>query len=138
VILSTLWEPHAVDLSRIARSYTDARGGSNNGRFSLTLWTYIDKNGRECRDPNRPCIVVKHIDSKRALISLTSRKSLDSEDRIPEGSKTGKPEEKYNFRGNFLDLRTLAFALTDRGFSLESACEAFEVEHRKKKTSRHG
>ena len=34
---------------------------------------------------------------------------------------TGKPEDDYIFRGHFLDLRTLAFALTDRGYSLEDS-----------------
>jgi len=129
---------HPFDLSRIARDFTVARGGGFTGGFSLILWTYVDKDGRERRDPNRPQVTIKHIDSKRALISLTSRKELDRADRIPEGSKTGKTEEGYNFRGHFLDLRTLAFALTDRGYSLESACEAFDVEHGKKKASRHG
>ena len=35
-------------------------------------------------------------------------------------------------------LATLAFALTDRGLSLEDACELFEVEHGKQKVKRHG
>ncbi|MGH9682860.1 MAG: DNA polymerase [Candidatus Acidiferrales bacterium] len=35
-------------------------------------------------------------------------------------------------------MRTLAFALTDESYSLESACEVFGVEHRKAKASRHG
>jgi hypothetical protein len=57
---------------------------------------------------------------------------------LPEGSETGKPQKSYKFRGHFLDLRTLAFALTDRGHSLESACKAFGVEHGKMKVKRHG
>jgi len=129
---------HPFDLSRIADNSTTARRKPYAGGFSLGIWTYVDKNGRECRDPNRPRIAIKHIDSKRALIGLRSRKEHDPEDLIPEGSKTGKPEKGYNFRGHFLDLRTLAFALTDRGHSLKSACEAFGVEHRKKEGARHG
>jgi len=57
---------------------------------------------------------------------------------IPDGSLTGRVEEDYVFRGNFLDLRTLAFALTDRGHTLESACEEFDVEHGKEAAKRHG
>jgi hypothetical protein len=57
---------------------------------------------------------------------------------IPEDSPTGEPEKGYKFRGHMLDLRTLAFALTDRGYSLESACKAFGVEHGKQRTTRHG
>jgi len=51
---------------------------------------------------------------------------------------SGKKCEYYKFRGHFLDLRTLAFALTDTGHSLASACEAFEVEHAKQRVERHG
>jgi hypothetical protein len=59
-------------------------------------------------------------------------------DLIPDGSTTGEPEPGFKFRGHILDLRTLAFALTDRGYSLESACEAFGVEHGKGHAARHG
>ena len=62
----------------------------------------------------------------------------DDDDLIPEGSLTGKTQKGYRFRGHFLDLRTLAFALTDRGHSLASACDEFEVEHPKQRVSRHG
>jgi hypothetical protein len=41
-------------------------------------------------------------------------------------------------RGQFLDLRTLASALTDRSYSLESACQDFAVEHGKQKAEKHG
>ena len=128
---------HPFDLSRIASDFTSARRRYAGG-FSLGLWTYQDKNGVIRRHPYRPRVAIKHIDSKRALIGFTGRLEADPEDLIPEGSKTGKPEEDYIFRGHFLDLRTLAFALTDRGHSLESACEAFQVEHPKKPAEQHG
>jgi hypothetical protein len=120
------------DLSRLAYDYAPARGRFAGG-FSLGLWSYTDKNGRECPHPYRPRICIKQIDSKRALKGFTARNSPDKVDLIPEGSLTGKPEQGYKFRGHFLDLRTLAFALTDRGFSLEGACEAFSVEHGKQR-----
>ena len=129
---------HPFDISRVANNFTTARSKPYTGGFSLGIWTYTDKRGREYRDPNRPRIDIKQIDSKRALIGLMARIGVDDEDLIPEGSKTGKPEEGYRFRGHFLDLRTLAYALTDRGHSLESACEAFGVEHGKKGVTRHG
>ena len=128
---------HPFDLSRLAHDYTSARRRYAGG-FSLGVWTYTDKNGSVRRHPYRPRIAVKHIDSKRALIGLTGRQEADAEDLIPEGSPTGRPEEDYIFRGHFLDLRTLSFALTDRGHSLESACAAFNVEHPKKPASVHG
>jgi hypothetical protein len=128
---------HPFDLSRIARDFGDARGRQAGG-FSLGIWTYLGKDGYERRNRYRPRITIKQIDSKRALIGLTSRMNPDAEDRIPEWSKTGKPKKGYNFKGHFLDLRTLAFALTDVGYSLESACDGFDVEHKKQKARRHG
>lgn len=128
---------HPFDLSRVASDFASARRRYAGG-FSLGLWTYKDKNGVVRRHPYRPRVAIKHIDSKRALIGFTGRKEVDQEDLIPEGSQTGKSEGDYIFRGHFLDLRTLAFSLTDRGHSLESACEAFQVEHPKKPVKEHG
>jgi hypothetical protein len=124
------------DLSRIAFASRSARGRFAGG-FSLALWTYI-KNGIERADPHRPSVGVKHIDSKRALKGFTARFGADSSDLVPEGSATGQPEKGYKFRGHMLDLRTLAFALTDRSYSLESACQAFGVEHGKMHVAKHG
>lgn len=125
------------DLSRVACDFTHARGRFAGG-FALELWSYIDKNGRQHPDPHRPRICIKQIDSKRALKGFTSRHSPDRSDLIPDGSPTGEPEDGYIFRGHFVDLRTLAFALTDKGYSLETACEAFGVEHGKQHPARHG
>jgi hypothetical protein len=124
------------DLSRIAFASRSARGRFAGG-FSLALWSYI-KNEIERPDTHRPSIGIKHIDSKRALKGFTARYRPDRLDLIPEDSSTGEPEKGYKFRGHMLDLRTLAFALTDRGYSLESACKAFGVEHGKQSVTRHG
>jgi hypothetical protein len=104
----------------------------------VELWSYIDKAGHEHPNTYRPRIAIKHIDSKRALIGFTGRKGTDESDRIPEASESGEPEEGYVFRDHFLDLRTLAFALTDRAYTLEAACDAFGVEHGKQRVQRHG
>ncbi len=125
------------DFSRLAYDVLIARGRFAGG-FSLGIWQYTDKKGQKCRNKYRPRIGVKHIDSKRALKGFTGREEPDKEDLIPEGSKTGEPEEGYKFRGHFLDLRTLAFALTDKSHSLESACKEFGVEHPKQPTAQHG
>ena len=124
------------DLSRIGFASRSARGRFAGG-FSLALWSYI-KNGIEKPDNHRPSIGIKHIDSKRALKGFTARYQPDRLDLIPEGSPTGEPEKGYKFRGHMLDLRTLAFALTDKGYSLDSACKAFGVEHGKQHVTRHG
>jgi hypothetical protein len=124
------------DLSRIAFTARPARGRFAGG-FSLALWSYT-KMGVERPSTRRPSIGIKHIDSKRALKGFTARFGPDTSDLIPEDSTSGKPEEGYKFRGHMLDLRTLAFALTDRAYSLETACRAFGVEHGKQHVTRHG
>lgn len=102
------------DLSRIAVDCGAARGRFNGG-FSFQLWEYRDKATGEYREhPYRPRVCVKHMDSKRALKGFTRPRSDD---------ETGP----VTFRGHFLDLRTLIFALTDRGHSLDSACGAFGI-----------
>ena len=120
------------DISRVACNFANARGRFAGG-FSLDLWSYL-----EGRNRFRPSICIKHIDSKRALKGFTRRKDPDEEDLIPEGSTTGQQEEDYAFRGHFLDLRTLAFALTDKSYTLENACKDFGVEHGKQHVVRHG
>jgi len=120
------------DAARAACNFANARRRFAGG-FSLDLWSF-----REARNRFRPSICIKQIDSKRALKGFTSRTTPDEEDLIPEGSTTGKPERDFIFRGHFLDLRTLAFALTDRGYTLGQACEDFGVEHGKQTVKRHG
>ena len=124
------------DVSRIAFAARTARGRFAGG-FSLAIWSYI-KSGVERPSTRRPSIGIKHIDSKRALKGFTARFGPDDSDLIPEGSTTGEPVRGYKFRGHLLDLRTLAFALTDRAYSLDSACRAFGVEHGKQHVTRHG
>ena len=124
------------DLSRLAIVARPARGRFAGG-FSLALWSYT-KNGVETPSTRRPSLGIKHIDSKRALKGFTARFGPDDSDLIPEGSTTGEPIKGYKFRGHMLDLRTLAFALTDQSYSLDTACKAFGVEHGKQHVSRHG
>jgi hypothetical protein len=125
------------DLSRIASDATTARGAFEGG-FSLGLDTYQDKTNANKRNPFLPRLGIKHINSKSALKGFTARKNPDFVDLIPEGSTTGKPEKGYIFRGHFLDLKTLAFALTDKNYSLERACKDFGVKAGKSKALGHG
>ena len=106
------------DLSRLAFACGKARGWYRGG-FSLSLWEYFDsKRNRYFDDPFRPRIRIKHINSKMAFIGLGPRRKLDPGDQI-----AGEP----TFQGHFLDLRTLASALTDKSYTLEKACIAFNV-----------
>ncbi len=124
------------DLSRLAWRVGEARGRFEGG-FSLALWRYQDKRGVWHESRYRPRIAIKTIDSKRALKGFTRPARVDGEDRIPDGEH-GQADPASAFRGHFLDLRTLAFALTDEGHSLESACKAFGVAHGKATVREHG
>ncbi len=126
------------DLSRLAVDFGNAKDRRFAGGFSLALWDWDDGTGKRRINKHRPRIAIKHIDSKRALKGFTGTLDADPVDLIPEGSTTGEPEDKYKFRGHFLDLRTLAFVLTDRGHSLASACKAFGVEQGKLAVEEHG
>ncbi len=124
------------DISRLAVQAFDARWDYEGG-FSLVLWDYQDEEGEWQPDPQRPRIDIKSISSKQHLMQFTGRREPDAEDYDPYLKPVGK-RTKTPFTGHFLDLRTLAFGLTDRNLSLERACEEFGVEHGKTKAEEHG
>lgn len=125
------------DLGRLAVGWGEARGDYYGGGFSLVLWDY-ERGGERRENRYRPRLTVKSIDSKRALVGFTRRRAPDAADQIPEGSPDGRPDPAYAFPGHVLDLKTLAFALTNDTYSLERACAAFGVEHGKATAERHG
>jgi len=97
------------DIARLALAWS--RG--EHDEWSLTMSQY--SNGVENR--NIPRILITPIDSKKAFIRL---------------AKPWKPEEwKDKGKAHFLDLRTLAWALFNRSFSLKRLCEELQTEHRK-------
>jgi hypothetical protein len=118
------------DLAHLAAGWGEARGDFYGGGFSLRLWEY-ERDGRHYENRYRPRIALKCIDSKRTLMGFTRRRATDAVDQIPEGSWNGQPDPGYKFPGHFLDLRTLAFALTNTSHSLASACAAVGVEGEK-------
>ena len=115
------------DLSRLAFDAKEAKKGARGG-FSFILSTYRDEHGVIHENRYRPRITIKSIDSKRSLKGLTHPNNPDPADRTPDERR--RPVKGFYPAGNFLDLRTLAFALTDRGHTLDSACEAFGVERK--------
>jgi hypothetical protein len=125
------------DISRLALDYQPSQGRFLGG-FSFVLFQYRDRNGIPHPSAYRPAITVKHMDGKRSFKRFTATIDRDKEDKIPEGAASPKPDDRYIFRGHMLDAKTLAFALTDQGMSLERACELFGVEHGKQKVKRHG
>jgi len=109
------------DLSRLAVSWSEARG-QDRGAFSFTLWDRRDVKGEGLEDKYHPRLIINHIDSKRAFIRFKGGRD------IPKSKRT---------RGSFLDLRTLAFALTNEAYSLQGACDAFGIRG-KSAVERHG
>ena len=106
------------DLSRLAVDWSEARKRFAGG-FSFKLFTYRDQDGVEQENRFRPRILILPLDSKRARIALGSvRPGAD-----PDAAGRGQ--------GSFLDLRTLAYALSGSGHSLESACQAFGIAYKK-------
>jgi hypothetical protein len=124
------------DLSRLAVDCGAGRGRFRGG-FSFVMSRYRDKRTRKLLpNPFQPRIRIRHVDSKRAFIEFNRPKERDEDDQRPTDGAA--PNRSYSPPGRFLDLRTLTFALTSRGHSLASACEAFDVAHPKAKAEQHG
>jgi hypothetical protein len=122
------------DLSRLAVDCGRARGNSL-GEFSLALWRW--REGRQRREHRyRPRIVVQRENSKRSFIRFNRPAEIDLDDQRPAEGEP--PDRNFTFRGRFLDLRTLAYALTGDAHTLESAGKAFGVRDPKTKTAEHG
>ena len=113
------------DLSRLALGWTAGRGRFRGG-FSFYFWAGdVSRNFKERRQ--RPRIAVKPLDTKGAFIEFKKALSTEKYDLIPEGDDSGRPDPTYAWRGRFVDVATLAFALTGKTYSLKSACVAFGV-----------
>jgi hypothetical protein len=98
------------DLGRIAQYWAPATGNYRGG-YSLGFWGALDRNGKWHDRKHRGRLRVRAIDPRRTMFRWAVRTRNDPD---PERGP-----------GRFVDLRTLAFALTDRPFTLEKACEAF-------------
>jgi hypothetical protein len=125
------------DLARVASGWGEARGMFAGG-ISLALSDYLDADGTWHENRYRPRIVIKTIDSKRALKGFARPAAVEEAEQIPDGATDGQPDRTHTFRGHFQDLRTLVFALTNESHTLESACRAFGVEHGKLAAPQHG
>jgi hypothetical protein len=114
------------DLSRLAVGVKEGRK-KNLGGFSLVLWPGKPGSGYEERR-HRPRINVKNLDGKGAFISFGKALGIEDDDLIPENSPDGLVDLHYGWPGRFLDLATLAFALTGTSYTLDGACKAFGVD----------
>ncbi len=107
------------DLSRLAVRAVPGRGRWRGGFTFYLMPSKWD-----------PPIRIKALDSKRAFIEFGSYRD--------RGYRRREAPRHAVFPGRFLDLRTLADALTGEGHSLESACEAFGVRHGKYQVDVYG
>ncbi len=111
------------DLSRLAIRHTSARGKTMRGGFSFQL----------SPDKRRPQVQVKHLSRRAALIRFAAKR----------GQRTGRGMRRHGMRvaprrGYFLDVKTLAAALTSQTFSLARLAEFLDLADRKQATEDHG
>ena len=110
------------DLSRIALDQSEARG-SMRGGFTFKL-------SPDTRDPN---VRVKHISARAALIDFAA----PAKQRTPRGMRNrGIPVKPH--RGYFVDIKTLAAALTSKSFSLGRLSKHLGTKTQKHETDEHG
>jgi len=98
------------DLSRLAIDFGYGRK-SNREAFSFKL----------SENKKYPRLIIKSLDSTKSFIRFGTSKLT-----------------KLQYQGNFLDLRTLSFALSNEKHTLESACEFFHSPIRKNSSNEHG
>jgi hypothetical protein len=93
------------DLSRLALEYREAR--RKNSGWSMVLWRYEGKP-----DKLKPKLRIKPKDSRSAFISFAG----------------GDPNNRTVYRGRFLDLSVLGWALRNRHMTLEGFLKSFGLE----------
>ncbi len=112
------------DLSRVA---IDARPARKGG-FSLVLAEGLVVDGKRKANLWRAEVTVKADGSKRQFIRFTKPPRLDAVNL----------DDGHAYQGRFLDLHTLAYALTDRSLSLDAAAAEFGVAERKSEAEHTG
>jgi transcriptional regulator with XRE-family HTH domain len=109
------------DLSRLAIGHGLARGSMKDG-FSFQL----------SADRWKPRVQVKHLSSRAAFIQFAGvKRNFDNRRMRKAGERTVR-------RGSFIDLKTIAAALTSRSFSLGSLAEFLGLAARKLDPDQHG
>jgi hypothetical protein len=122
IFLKEIWELETLcvgfnlpfDLSRIAVACKTHQRGKYKEYFELILK----------QDLFTPNIAIRNIDSRKAFIELTK-----------PAKTVGR---KRASKGNFLDLRTLVFSLTNQSCGLNKACEIFGINDCKNEIEGHG
>jgi hypothetical protein len=110
------------DISRIAIRHAPARDIMRGG-FSFVL----------AAGKRYPQVRVKHLSARASLIDFTRPAGQDT----PRGALK-RVQKTPKFPGYFVDLKTLAAALTSQSFSLESLCAFLKVPTQKRASEEHG
>jgi hypothetical protein len=110
------------DLSRLAVRHNGARGRMRGG-FSFQL----------SEDKWKARVQIKHLSARAALIQFASRR----QNHEPKGYRRKRIKIPVR-RGSFIDLKTIAAALTSRSFSLASLGDFLGTKTRKASTDEHG
>lgn len=97
------------DLSRLALEYREAQ--SKNTGWSMVMWEYEGKP-----DKFKPKLRIKPKDSRSAFINLAG----------------GDPNNRVAYRGRFLDLSVLGWALRNRHMTLDGFLSSFGLEGKMK------
>lgn len=117
------------DLTRLAVEVGEPRNNlMYRGGFSLPVFEWV-RNGIRKENQFRPRLLIKPLDSKRAVMGIGGRQK----------ARPNEPEERKEGRhGRMLDLKQLVFALTDSHPSLARAAELFQLSVGKGRVEAHG
>jgi predicted transcriptional regulator len=115
------------DISRLAIDHNTAR---------TTSFSKLMQNGYSLKlseKPFYPRVQIKHVSSKNSFIRFAATMGQ-------RNTRGDRKKGKYQpvKRGFFVDIRTLAAALTSQSHSLDSLAKALKVESQKHETEEHG
>lgn len=97
------------DIARLAIDAAEGRGRNLRG-FSFTLARGNEAKGYK-EQKHKPRVTVKHLNSHTAFIRFSSAY-----------------QATQRWTGEFVDCRTLLFALTSKGYGLDSGCRAMGLD----------
>ncbi len=111
------------DIAHVAIGHVQARGRIMKGGFSFQL----------SANRNWPNIQIKHLNNRVSLIRFTTRPGFVAGRGMRRRRLKPLPRQGY-----FIDLKTLAAALTSRSFDLAGLADFLGTENRKLRTAEHG
>lgn len=115
------------DISRLAVDHTVAR---------VTPWNKLMQGGfsfKLSENVNNPRVQIRHVSSRQSFIQFAATRGQ----RTTKGNRKKGRYERVR-RGYFLDIKTLAAALTSTSHSLASLAQYLNVNAQKHHTESHG